>query len=798
MDNREDMQAQTTVLLSTKRHMTTQQDLLLPDASPLAASTPRPTTAPRLAPTATTVQAPASVARWQGKPCFWDTLQTLSQRVRRRRVPVLQQVSMVECSAACLAMILSYYGRKTSVSEVRDRCGVGRDGLSALGLAKAARQYGLRVRAVSLQENDFRFVSLPAIVHWEFNHFLIVERWSPTQVDVVDPALGRRRMTAKEFDDGFTGIVLMLEPGIHFIHRDKSSGLNLRTYIVNYMQYSPVALVQILVASLLLQLFGLAVPVLTKVVVDSIIPFGLRDTLELMGVGMFILLLAQVVTGLLRASVLLYLQTHIDTQMLLGFFEHLLTLPQHFFQQRSSGDILTRLTSNIVIRDTISNQLISTVLDGSFVTVYLVILFAQSPSFGILALAIGVLQVVLLVATNRLMYRLTCQELVAQGKSYGYIAEAIVGIETLKAAGSEHHALEQWSNLFFDQMNVSVRRSFLSSLIDTGMMTLRTVSPLVLLWVGAMLVLGGSMQLGTMLALNALAIAFLTPLASLVSSGQRLQVVRSHLERIADVLEATPEQEMQSVSQPPRLTGHVRLEHVSFHYNPQAPNVLHDINVTIRSGQKVAIVGRTGSGKSTLGRLLLGLYLPTKGEILYDSIPFHTLNYQGVRSQFGVVMQNASIFSGSIRENIALTDPGMEMQRIIKAAQMAAIHDDIMQMPMGYETLVSEGGTALSGGQRQRLALARALVNMPSVLLLDEATSSLDVVTEQEIEQNLHKLACTQIIIAHRLSTIRNADLILVLNQGTIVECGTHQHLLKRNGYYTRLIQSQLVSGEIK
>jgi len=252
------------------------------------------------------------------------------------------------------------------------------------------------------------------------------------------------------------------------------------------------------------------------------------------------------------------------------------------------------------------------------------------------------------------------------------------------------------------------------------------------------------------------------------------------------------------VYEPPRLTGNIMLQNVHFQYDPDSSPVLHDINVIINEGQKVAIVGRTGSGKSTLGNLLLGLYLPTRGEIFYDRYRLRDLNYQAVRAQFGVVMQGSAIFSGSVRENISLNNPEMGMERIIKAAKAAAIHDEIMQMPMEYETFVSEGGSALSGGQRQRLALARALANSPSILLLDEATSALDVVTEQAVEKNLRKLACTQIIIAHRLSTIRNADLILVIDQGTIIERGSHESLLKRNGYYARLIQSQLANGEIK
>jgi ATP-binding cassette, subfamily B, bacterial len=728
----------------------------------------------------------------------WHMLQKVGQGLRQKRVPVLLQLSAVECGAACLAMILSYHGRKTSVSEVRDRVGLGRDGLSALDIVKAARGYGMRVRAVSLQENDFRFVTLPAIVHWEFNHYLIVERWNSKYVDLVDPSSGRRRVTAEEFDKSFTGVVLMLEPGVQFDRSSVARRLNLRTYARNYVKLAPVALLQIIGASLLLQIFGLAVPLATAVVVNSIIPYGLKGALIVLALGLFILLVAQLVTMFLRAVVLLYLQTKIDSQTMISFIEQLLSLPQRFFQQRSSGDILARLSSNIVIRDTISNQLVTTVLDGSFVVVYLLILLFISPIFCLLVVVIALVQVVLLLTTNRLLRDMTSRELAALGKSQGYVVEALTGIATLKSAGAEQRTLGQWTNFFFDQMNISVRKNLVSWTIDTLMNTLRTFSPLLLLVVGTVEVLNGSLQVGTMLALIALSTAFLTPVASLVTSGQRLQLVRAHLDRIADVMEAEPEQDSMTVKEPPELSGTIRMENVSFQYDPHSPLILHDINVSIAPGQKVAIVGRTGSGKSTLGNLLLGMYLPATGEIYFDDIALRTMNYQAVRSQFGVVLQGSAIFSGSIRENITLNNPTMTIEQVIKAAEMAAIHDDILAMAMEYETLVSEGGSALSGGQRQRLALARALANAPVILLLDEATSALDVVTERAIEENLRKLECTQIIIAHRLSTIRNADMILVIDQGTIIERGSHEELLQQNGHYTRLIQSQLASGEIK
>lgn len=713
----------------------------------------------------------------------------------RRRMSVLRQMANVECGAACLAMILSYYGRKTTIPEASNYLGIGRDGASALSIATACREQGLRVRAYTTEPDNFKYVKCPAIVHWNFNHFLIIERWTPKYVDVVDPAVGRRRLTAAEFDAGFTGVVLVCEPGVNFERRAAARPF-WRTFLIKYALQTPGLLAQIIGATLLLQLLGLVLPVFTKILVDHVLPLHNTDIMTILGLGMIMLLLAQVVTSYLRSALLIHVQARLDSQMMLGFFEHLLTLPFRFFQQRTSGDLLMRLGSNAVIREMLTGQTISIVLDGSMVLTYVLLMLLQFPVFGLTILVIGLLQVVLLLSTTRKVHDLVQKDLSTQAQSQSYLVETLSRIETVKAAGAEERIFDHWSNLFFNQLNISLQRNYLSTVIETGVMGLRLLSPMLLLWIGAYKVLNGSMSLGTMLAVNALAASVMGPLASLISNGQRLQLVGSHLERIADVLQAEPEQDPRTVSRAPKQTGSIELQNVSFRYNPKAPLVLKDISIRIEPGQKIALVGRTGSGKSTLARLLLGFHPPTSGAILYDGVPLEQLNYRTLRSQFGAVLQDPLLFSGSIRQNISFNDPALSLEKIVEKAKLAMIHDEIMAMPMNYEAIIAEGSSTLAGGQCQRLSIARALAHDPAILLLDEATSHLDVLTEQLVDQNLSNLSCTRIVIAHRLSTIRNADLILVLHEGEIVERGTHCELLERRSYYAKLIQAQSDADE--
>ncbi len=712
----------------------------------------------------------------------------------RRRVTVLQQLSSVECGAACLAMILDYHGRRTTVAEIRETCAVGRDGLSGLTIVRTARGYGLRVRAYSVEPDQIEHLSLPAIIHWGFNHFVVLESWSPGQVEIVDPGRGRVRLTREEFKGDFTGVILTFEPGHQF---QGGSGARRATSVWSYlsMMFSGSSakgtLAQILIASLLLQVCGLVVPIFTKVLVDQVIPLRNSNLLLLYGVAMAAMVLAQTVTSYLRNICLIYLRGRLDSRLMLGFVEHLLSLPFQFFQQRTSGDLMMRLTSNSLLREVLTNQTLSVILDGSFMLLYLYLLLAVAPEFGLLVLAIAALQVAVLLGARRQIHDLTQRDLAASAEEQSCLVESIKGVAFLKASGAEDRAYDRWSNLFFTRLNVSLERSRLSALIEGSLFMLRSLAPVLLLWLGAAYVLDHRMSVGTMLAMNALAAAFLAPVITLVASGQQLQVASAHLERVSDVLEAEPEQWIDEGLSRPHLCGRIELREVSFQYSGESTFALKHISCRVEPGQKIALVGATGSGKSTLAAILLGLFTPTHGEIYYDGIPLPELNYQSLRAQFGVVLQDPVIFSGSVRQNIAFGLHNYLFQDIVEAAKQACLHDEIIQMPMGYETVVSEGGTNLSGGQRQRLALARALAKRPSILLLDEATSHLDSLTEMSVDRNLSDLSCTRIVIAHRLSTIRNADQILVLSDGEVVERGTHEELLSGNGYYTELIQSK-------
>src|SRR5436305_2781961 len=655
----------------------------------------------------------------------FPALQRITFSRRQRRVPYVQQTTPSDCGAASLTMVLAYHGKHLRLDEVRKITGFGRDGADALALLSAGRIFGLRGRGVKVEEvDDLRFLPPGSILHWQFNHFLVFERMTRDGAEIVDPGGGRRKVSREELGRSFTGVALMFETGEDF-EPQEGQPRRLDRFIRLLKEQSGV-LQRVLVTSAMLQLFALAMPILIGVLVDRVIPQGDVQLLTVLGAGLAVIVGFSFLSSLLRSYLLLYMRTHLDARMTLEFLDHLVDLPYAFFQQRSAGDLIMRLSSNSTVREILTSGALSGVLDGLLVTVYLVLLFVASPTMRLLVLFLGALRVGLFLFTRKRTRDLMSRSLQTEAKSQSYQVNLLAGIETLKASGAEHRSVEQWSHLFVDVLNVSLSRGRLQAFVDSTLSALGTASPLVILVWGAVQVLQGHLTLGTMLAMNALAAGFLTPLSTLITNAFQFQLLGSYLDRIEDVLETPREQDPATVNPAPRLKGTIRLENVSFRYGPFAPWAVQDVLIDMRAGRFVALVGRSGAGKSTLASLLVGLYTPTEGRLLFDGIDLSELDLRSVRRQVGVVPQHPYLFGNSIRANVTLSDPTLPLSRAVEAAKLAHIHDDVLAMPMGYDSILADGGASLSGGQRQRLALARALVHRPAILPLDDASSPPD------------------------------------------------------------------------
>jgi ABC-type bacteriocin/lantibiotic exporter with double-glycine peptidase domain len=715
-------------------------------------------------------------------------------------VPIIQQLGSDDCGPSCLAMVLAAHGVHGAAAECRTLCDAGRGGTPLRTLVAVADHFGLTARTRALTPGGCATLALPAIAHWQSRHFVVVERWTRRRVVIVDPAKGRQVLTPDEFAAGFSGTALELEPRPE-LRRSAPSRVPLWVWYLAAMfrdTASQTALVQIIVASLLLQAAGLAAPAFTKLIVDDVGPKNGELSLGLIAAAMAVLVVGKCLTTFLRSVLMIRLQARLDSRLTQGFFEHLLHLPYRFFQGRTSGDLLTRLSSNTMIREILTTQLLSFLLDGPFGLLYVVIIAAISPAFAVLVCGLAIVQAILAAVSLGPLRDIGQRTVMAKTDEQSCLVELMKGIGYIKASGVEERAYDRWATLFRRQLGVFVERSYLTAKVDVALGLARSGSPLVLLWFGAYLVAAELLPLGTMLALTALAASFLTPVTSLVQNAQQLQLLDAYVERLADVLEAEPEGAVapqRARARATRLAGSIEARDLAYRFTADGPLVVSGVSFTVRPGEKLGIVGATGSGKSTILMLLLGLYRPTAGEVFYDGMPLSDLDPRDVRQCCGVVLQDSAVFGGSIRSNIEINAPGSSREQLNRASRIAGMADEIARFPLGYDTRVAEGGSNLSGGQRQRLAIARAVVTQPSILLLDEASSHLDVASEARLNANLERLRCTRIVIAHRLTAVRSATEILVLDNGHIVERGAHHDLVRRGAMYAALAAAQGNAG---
>ncbi len=700
----------------------------------------------------------------------------------------------VECGAAALAMVLGHYGRFVPLEELRIACGVSRDGSRASNLLKAARGYGLKARGMQMDLAALAEVSAPAVLFWEFNHYVVYDgtarRLGRRGVYVNDPAKGRRFVPMEEFDTSFTGVVLTFEPGDDFHRGGRRPGV-LGT-VPARLRGTSGTMAAAVAASLLLVVVGAAVPALSRTYIDM---FLIGEQTSLLGVLFAAMAVALVLTAALTALLQANLLRGRIISSTLGsarFFRHLLRLPVTFFSQRNPADLVQRLQSNDAVAETLARDLSAAGVDAVVVLLYAVLLWTYDPQLTLVGVAVALLNVVALRIAIRLRatgtHKLRAESARLTNTSYS----GLQLIETMKATGGENGFFRRWAGQHAVTLDVQQRLGVPSAWLAIVAPTLAAFNSALILTIGGLRAVEGHLTVGLLVAFQALVTSFTAPISRLGGVAGRIQDFAADVARLRDV-ENFPVDRVYSRREPAastrRLKGHVELDGITFGYNPLDAPLLKDFSLTVGPGQQVALVGGSGSGKSTVSRLVSGLHVPWAGAIRIDGMRLEDIPRGALAASVSFVDQDVFLFEGTVRDNVTLWDPSITDEAVIAALEDAAVHEVVARRPGGIHSRVEQDGRNFSGGQRQRLEIARALVRRPSVMLLDEVTSALDAVTEQVIIENLRRRGCACVVIAHRLSTVRDSDEIVVLDRGTVVERGRHEQLVAAQGPYAALVK---------
>lgn len=715
-------------------------------------------------------------------------------RVWWQRYPFIQQQSSSDCGAACLAMIGQYWGKRFSLNTLRNLAGVGRSGASLKGITTAAESLGFQARPVRASLSRLSDQSNPWIAHWEGNHYIVVYQVKGDRVLVADPAVGKRLLTRAEFTTGWTGYALLLDPTSQF-EATQSEKNSLGRFWQLLWPYRGI-IGQIVLASLLLQVFGLVTPLFTQIILDKVVVNKSFVTLHVFAVGLILFGIWRTGLTATRQYLLDYFSNRLDLIFISGFINHTLRLPLKFFESRQVGDIITRVQEAQKIQVFLTKQAVSTWLDTLMVFVYIGLMSYYNWHLTLLVLALIPPLVILTVVASPFLRQVSREIFKEEAGQNSLLVEMIMGVATVKAAASEQEVRWRWEERLTGMLNVKFKGQKLGNGLQSTGGLINSVGSTALLWYGATLVIQDQLTIGQFVAFNMLIGNVINPILALINLWDEFQEILVSVERLNDIFLAKPEESPQNpLLVLPTLRGEVKFDNVTFRYDEdEQRNTLQNISFEAHSGQTIAIVGRSGSGKSTLVKLLQGLYQPTSGQINVDGHDICQVSPQSLRSQMGVVPQECFLFSGTVLENITLYRNEYSLEQAVEAAKLAEAHPFIQGLALGYNTKVGEQGSMLSGGQRQRIAIARALLGEPRILLLDEATSSLDTESERRFQQNLGRISRdrTTFIIAHRLSTVRNADCILVLDRGVLVERGTHDELMAHQGLYYHLAQQQL------
>ncbi|MGF1568512.1 MAG: ABC transporter transmembrane domain-containing protein [Nodosilinea sp.] len=713
---------------------------------------------------------------------------------RFHRFPWVEQQSSSDCGAACLAMVGRYWGKRLPIHVLRDQAQVGRAGASLKGLARAAESIGFQARPVRASLGRIAEQTNPWIAHWQGNHYVVVYAIDGRKVILADPALGKRVISRGEFKTQWTGYALLLEPTESFRAVDIKQG-SLGRYARLLLPYRPL-IGQIILVSLLIQVFSLVTPLFTQIILDKVVVQKSVSTLNVFAAGLLVFSVWGIIMATVRNYLLAYFSLRLDLTMVSGFIKHAVSLPLKFYESRRVGDILTRVQENQKIQRFLIGQMMLAWLGFLTGFVYLGLMVYYNLQLTLMVLAlIPPIMVITLVSTPFLR-RISREVFKEAANQNSNLVEMMNGIAAIKSAGVEQEVRWRWEDSLTHLNNATFKGQKFGIGLGAVNGAVNTLGSTALLWLGAMMVIQDQLTIGQFVAFNMMIGYVLSPVVALADLWDELQEIFISVERLNDVFETQPEEPPgQPMLRLPPLRGEVTFDSVTFRYDDDADhNTLENLSFQVQPGQTLAIVGRSGSGKSTLVKLLEGLYYPNQGRIFIDGHDIRHVSPHSLRTQIGVVPQDCFLFSGTILENITLYRHDVTLEAAIEAAKLAEAHGFIQALPLGYNTKVGERGSTLSGGQRQRIAIARALLGQPQILILDEATSSLDTESERRFQRNLAQISRdrTTFIIAHRLSTVRQADCILVLDKGVLVEQGTHEALLELRGLYHSLAQQQL------
>lgn len=710
------------------------------------------------------------------------------------RTPTVLQMEAVECGAAALAMVLGHYGRHVPLEELRIACGVSRDGSRASNILKAARSYGLQAKGMQMEPAALAGVRAPAILFWEFNHYVVYDgmgrRLGRRGVHINDPDKGRRFVSMEDFDTSFTGVVLVFEPGDGFRRGGRKPGV-LRS-VPARLRGTTGTMAAALLASLLLVAVGAALPALSRTYIDMYLVRRQTSLLGVLFASMAAMVaLTAVLTGLQQANLL---RGRIISSTLgsARFFRHLLRLPVTFFGQRSPADLVQRLQSNDAVAETLARDLTAFGVDGVVVVLYALLLWTYDPQLTVVGVLVALLNVVAMRVVVRLRATRTQKLRADSARLTNTSYTGIQLIETMKATGGENGYFRRWAGQHAITLEEQQRLGVPSAVLAVVAPTLATLNSALILWIGGLRAVEGHISIGLLVAFQALVTRFTAPITRLNGMASRIQDFAADVARLKDV-ENFPADGLYTRPEPPastrRLRGHVTLENITFGYSPLDKPLLTGFSLSVGPGSQVALVGGSGSGKSTVSRLIAGLYSPWEGVIRIDGRRLDEIPRGALAASVSFVDQDVFLFEGTVRDNVALWDPSITDEAVVDALKDAQLYDVVARRPGGVHGRVEQDGRNFSGGQRQRLEIARALVRRPSVLVLDEVTSALDAETEQLIIDNLRRRGCACVVIAHRLSTVRDSDEIVVLDHGTVVERGRHEELVARGGAYAELVK---------